>query len=188
MRCELSVVSAPQKILAFWLLPAVEEKEFFASLLRGLAQRFDAPVFEPHVTLLGAEVDPFSALHVLKEVCASSAAIELTIAGIEWSSQYTKTLYVQFHPSPAASALSDAVRETLGCTAGYQFNPHLSLLYQELPEKTAREAAAGIRLPFANVKFDAVSVIATPVPIETRADVEAWQTLGACRLTAGNAR
>ncbi len=181
------MVTRPRKILAFWLVPAAKEKEFFVSLIGELAQRFDAPRFEPHVTLLGAEVQPFSARHALQEVCASCGPVELTIAGIEWSEHYTKTLFVQFHPSPAASALSERLRETLGCGGGYDFDPHLSLLYRELPEATKRDTARGIRVPFARVKFDSVQLISTPVPITTRAEVEAWQTLGASQLMGGSA-
>jgi hypothetical protein len=48
---------APDEITAFWLMPAAREREFFSGVIAELAARFDAPVFEPHVTLFGGEAD-----------------------------------------------------------------------------------------------------------------------------------
>lgn len=167
-------------MLAFWLMPAGEAKQFFVSLVRELAGRFHAPLFEPHVTLQATEAQADKATsRRLREICASGMPIDLEIERIDFSPQYTKTLFVRFHPSAPASALSKALSSG---SAGYEFNPHLSLLYKELPEDVKRETAAGIRVPFPRAQFDAVKVISTPAAIATAAGVEAWQTVAECQL------
>jgi len=181
------MIAAPEKI-AFWLLPAAEMRAVLTSLVERLAKHFGAPSFEPHVTLQVAEVDEQAALGAVRNVCASAGPIELAISGIEFSPQYTKTLYLQFRQTPVAHGLSEAVREALPCTSDYQFNPHLSLLYKDLPEEAKRATAGGIHLPFSRVEFDRVKVTSTLAEISTAADVAAWQTLGECPLTGGRDR
>lgn len=60
----------------------------------------------------------------------------------------------------------------------YEFDPHLSLIYKDLPESTRATLAAATTVPSMRVTFDRLRVIRCPDRITTRADVEAWQTLG----------
>ena len=169
------------EIIAFWLMPARAERDFFAALIRKLATRFDAPTFEPHVTLFGGAVEKERALHVL-ELCCAHPRIELEVDGIRFSDQYTKTLYVQFRASTEALALSDLIKGAAKIASDYQFNPHLSLLYKEMPREQKAKLASETALPFSRVTFDSLRVISTPVPIKRREEVEAWRTLGNRRL------
>ena len=41
----------PKAIVAYWVTPAEPTRSFFASTIAELAARFDAPLFEPHVTI-----------------------------------------------------------------------------------------------------------------------------------------
>ena len=82
-------------MVAFWLSPAAGPREFFLGLIKDLAQRFQAPVFEPHVTLCGGEMPEERALEILRNLCIREP-IELEITGVEHSEKYTKTLFVQF--------------------------------------------------------------------------------------------
>ena len=45
----------PKTIVAYWLTPAEPARSFFASTIAELAARFDAPIFEPHVTIYAGE-------------------------------------------------------------------------------------------------------------------------------------
>ncbi len=45
----------PKTIVAYWLTPAEPARSFFASTIAELAARFDAPSFEPHVTIYAGE-------------------------------------------------------------------------------------------------------------------------------------
>jgi len=166
-------------MVAFWLCPASGAREFFAGLVKELAERYEAPRFEPHVTLSGDEMDESHAAEILHNLSIREA-IELQIEGIEVSDKYTKTLFVQFRSTPEVAALSAEIQKARA--ARYELNPHLSLLYKEMPGSAKDEAARAISLPFARVRFETVSAIVTPSPIRRREDVEAWRMLGSRRL------
>ena len=170
-------MSPDKETLAFWLMPSAETKPFFVSLVEELARRLNAPVFEPHVTLQGAEMDGREALALLEKIAANHSPVELQIAGIEFSEKYSKTLYVQFTPVREATAISDAFADGAGSDSGYQFDPHLSLLYKTMAEAEQEELARQITIPFAHVRCDAVKLVSVPRPVEGPEDVHAWSVL-----------
>ena len=166
----------PQKqMIAFWLSPVPESREFFMSLIKELAQRFHAPVFEPHVTLCGGDMPEERASEILRNLSIREP-IELEVTGIRYSEKYTKTLFVQFHSAPEIEALSAEIQKAAG--TDYELNPHLSLLYKDMPPAAKAEAARAITLPFERVRFESVTLVVTPLAITSAQDVEAWRTLG----------
>ena len=167
---------------AFWLMPAADAGAVFTSLVNELAQRFDAPVFDAHVTLQGAALEEQRAIELLNTVAATNGPLELQVAGVEFSEKYTKTLYVQFRPSEQAAELSNAIARAVGDN-GYQFDPHLSLLYKTLPEGVNSELARETKIPLEQVSFHAVQLVSIPRAIERAEDVRAWRTIAERRLT-----
>ena len=172
---------APDEIVSFWLMPAAREREFFAGVIAELAARFDAPDFEPHVTLFGGKADEQRALAALEEI-QHSRPLEMEIDRVAYSEVFTKTLFVQFHSTPEAAALSDLVRNAAGLTLDYEFNPHVSLLYSDLPEAEKESLARTLAIPFERVSFDRVQVISTRDPITSRKAIDEWRVLGGCEL------
>lgn len=162
-------------MMAFWLMPAPSEREFFRSVVHQLAGEYDAPVFEPHLTLAAGDFDEERALHCLGEI--SIAPIALQVHAIRFSDAFTKTVFVQFYPLTAASELSARILQRTGNKGGYQFDPHLSLIYKALPDEQKKTIAAAVHIPFTEVKFDSVRVITGPSHTSSAADVEAWRTI-----------
>ena len=165
-------------------MPSADAKPFFASVIGELAERLEAPAFEPHVTLQGGKLDEQAAIALLERVAACTAPLRLQIAGIEYSEKFTKTLYVQFKASAEASAISAEFASGMGSDGGYEFDPHLSLLYKDMPERDKERLARELTFPFDNVSFDGVKLVSVPASIKTPEDVRAWRTLGERRLAA----
>ncbi len=162
---------------AFWLEPASDEKTFLASLVRDLARRFDAPIFEPHLTLCGGALwDEQDALQVVRKLALRST-YELELDCIDVSERFTKTLFLRFRCSDKVNQLRQAIGETLHLPTESEFDPHLSLLYKEMEMAEKKELAGTITIPFQRISFAGLTLIAHPVEITTRADVEAWRTL-----------
>lgn len=166
-------------MVAFWLTPAAGAREFFESVISQLGQHYDAPRFEPHVTLCGGDLAPERALEILRNLSIREA-IELEVEGIEFTDKYTKTLFVQFKATPHIEALSNELKKA--AESDYQLNPHLSLLYKEMPNERKAEAAHSISQPFTTVKFELIKAIVTPSPITSAADIAVWRTLASRRL------
>lgn len=167
-------------MIAFWLMPAAQEAAFFEELVRRLAREHDAPLFEPHVTVHACEIAAAGAIQVLRDV-ALPEACELQVEGIDHTDTYTKTLFVQFRSTPKLQELSNSFRAG-SKVSNYEMNPHLSLLYKQLPRDVRAHLASSITVPFKTARFDRLQVITGPNPTNRSSDVESWQVLAARQL------
>jgi len=176
-------MKACEQIIAYWLCPAEPARGHLASLIRDLSRRFDAPVFEPHVTVYVTEAANEKPEVVLEQVMKSRGQYALSIRGLDFSEKFTKTLFVQFAPDPALAELSADLRRASVSPGDYELNPHVSLIYKEMDEETRRRLAASITLPFEEVTFDTVKAILSPAEVKSRKEVEAWRVVAERKLT-----
>jgi 2'-5' RNA ligase len=167
------------EILTYWLVPAEPALSYFRSLIRELAERFDGPVFGPHVTLYTTNSDKENPAAVLQRTVAKCNTHRLSIAGIDFSDEFTKTLFVQFRPDAALTALSNNLRSASMDQSEFQLNPHLSLIYKTMSTAPKQEIVNFLSLPFDQVSFDSAKAVISPARIESRADVEAWKVVAA---------
>jgi len=157
--------------IVYWLVPAEPYRELFCEIIRILAKQFDAPRFEPHLTLFATSHSPQTAKKVLRQIKARP--IRLKIRKIAYSPKFTNTLFVQLAPMKSLDRL---VVDLAGARKSVR-DPHLSLIYKKIPARTKKELASTIRLPFRSVVFDSVKAVRCPFPTTTRADVEAWRVI-----------
>ena len=164
----------PQKsVIVYWLVPAKAERELFRALIRILARQFDAPVFEPHLTLCFSR-DAQSPKELLRRI--SAPAVRLQVRNVANSSKFTKTLFVRLKPKPAVNKLARAI----GGDAPR--DPHVSLIYKKLPARIKKQLAATIRLPFRSVSFDAIKAVRCISPTTTARDLQSWRVVAMKRL------
>lgn len=170
-------------MIAFWLRPAAREAEALQQIIHALAERHDAPFFQPHVTLNAGHMTEARALEILR-ASAARAPIRFAVDRLDYSDEFTKTLFVQFAETTEGRALSDALARAMG-GSDYSFDPHLSLIYQKMRRAEKEALSKSVRLPFSEVTCDALVAVACPRTIETRADVEAWRVIGEEPLALG---
>jgi hypothetical protein len=174
---------AANEILTYWLIPAEPARSHFRSLIQDLARRFDAPVFEPHVTLYVTEPGNENPADALKETLRHIKPPSLSITAINYSDEFTKTLFVEFRPEESLSRLNGKLRAGSLSQLEYQLNPHLSLIYKTMTPGTKMQLANSLRLPFDDVRFDSAKAVISPAKIESRADVESWRVVAEERFT-----
>ena len=164
-------------VIAYWLIPAEPAHSFFQGAINDLARRYDAPVFEPHVTIhVGANhID--AAERALSKAARECQSITVKALGIDHSDEFIKTLFVQFAPNRKLQRLNAIVRTAAQDSSHYQLNPHLSLLYKNMPAAPRGELARSIKVPFSEVTFDALQAVRCISPTQSRADVEAWKVV-----------
>ena len=177
------IVRGPKAIVAFWLIPAEPTRSFFASTIAELAARFDAPLFEPHVTIYATRNGEDIPAEVLSRALTDCNPFRLLVRNIQYSDEFTKTVFVQFEPSLPLSSLSRALQETSAWPDAHQLNPHLSLIYKEMKPSERIELAESVRLPFTETLFDLAKAVICPARIESRQDVEAWRVAAVQGLT-----
>lgn len=164
-------------------MPAEPARSHVGSLIRDLALRFDAPLFEPHVTLYVTQAAKENPAAVLQSVLADFKPLRLFVSGLDCSDKFTKTLYVQFRPDPAVQRLSEKLKAGSVCQREYELNPHLSLLYKTMAVGAKREIMNSLHLGFTEVQFDSVKAVVSPATIESREDVESWRIVATQSLT-----
>jgi hypothetical protein len=161
--------------IAYWLIPTKPERELFAELIRILAQQLDAPQFEPHLTILVTAKDRPSPTIVLEQIKAKP--IRPRVREIDFSSKFTKTLFVRFKLTKSLEKLVvDLARATKSHATSVR-DPHLSLVYGKLPVTAKKELASTIKLPFSRVTFDSIKAVHCTLPVRGRTDVEAWRVI-----------
>jgi len=171
------------EILTYWLIPAEPARSYFGALIRDLALRFDAPVFEPHVTLYVTQAANENPAAVLQCALADFRPLRLSVARLDCSDEFTKTLYLQFQPDAAVQKLSEKLRAASASQREYELNPHLSLIYKMMAPEAKREIMNSLHLAFTEVDFDLVKAVISPAKIESREDVESWRIVAAQPLT-----
>jgi 2'-5' RNA ligase len=172
-----------EQMMTYWLCPAEPRRRGLAAIIRDLAARFEAPVFEPHVTLCVTSANRENPNKVLMDVMSQRHEYRLAIRGLDYSDKFTKTLFLQFAPDPDLARLSQDLKRASASPTDYELNPHLSLLYKDMDQETKRGLAASIALPFTDVIFDRVKAVIAPATISSPKDVEAWRVVAERRLT-----
>jgi hypothetical protein len=168
---------ATNEILTYWLIPAEPARSYLNSLISELAGRFGAPIFEPHVTLYVTEPGNENPAGVLRETFRNIGPPRVSITAVNYSDEFTKTLFVEFRPDELLARLSEKLRAGSASQREYQLNPHLSLIYKTMSPATKAEIVNTLRLPFADVRFDSAKAVISPASIRSRADVEAWRAV-----------
>jgi 2'-5' RNA ligase len=158
-------------------MPAKPARKFFQGLIEELARRYDAPVFEPHVTVHVGEDHADAAEKALSRGLREWQRINLKQLGVDHSDEFIKTLFVRFAPDKKLQRLNAIIRAAAQDPVRYQLKPHLSLLYKNIPVATRRALADSITVPFSEVTFDGLRAVRCISPTQSRPDVEAWQVM-----------
>jgi len=170
-------------VIAYWIIPIEPTRSFFQSLINDLAQRYDAPRFEPHVTIhVGASCTD-AVDGVLSKAARGCERIVLHALEVSGSSHFIKTLFVQFALNTQSQQLNQSIRNAAQNSSDYQLNPHLSLLYKRMSIRDRHLLTYSIEVPFREVTFDSLKAVRCISPTKSRADVEAWRVVATEKLS-----
>jgi 2'-5' RNA ligase len=164
-----------QILIAYWLIPSEPAHSYFQSLINQLARRYDAAVFEPHVTVHVGVNCADAVDEVLSNAAQGCERIVLRTLEVNHSSEFIKTLFVQFALITQLQQLNQSIRAEAQDSSDYQLNPHMSLLYHGMSIQERRALARSIDIPFSEVTFDSLKAVRCISPTRSRADVEAWR-------------
>ncbi len=167
---------------AYWLIPAEPARSFFEKTIIDLARRYNAPVFEPHMTIhVGS--DRVEADEVIAKTVSGCRLVQAKVLKVCQSGEFIKTLFVQFAPDRELQELNKLIRDAAQDSSDYQLKPHLSLLYKKMSILPRRQLAHSITLPFSEVTFESIRAVRCISPTRNRADVEAWRVVAARTLS-----
>ena len=96
------------------------------------------PDFQPHITLATvARSTPLDA--VIASIPRHQPVIPVKFETLKTSDNYFRSVLVSIQPSPALSALHEAIHTSLGVTPNTVMFPHMSLYYIDNSEAEERE-------------------------------------------------
>jgi len=164
--------------VSFWLIPSEEDREFFQEIIDTLSQEYDAPAFTPHVTIYSGEYTPDeSTAELIEKATQEVQGFSLKVDKLLYTEEFTKTLFVQFHPNVILSRISETLGRRAKKPSNFELNPHLSLIYQHLSEEIKKKLMTSISLPKSEVFFNEVRAISTSEKVQGREDVESWKVI-----------
>ena len=166
-----------QIVIAHWLIPAEPAHCFFQDLINYLARRYDAPVFEPHVTIYVGANSTDALETALSKAAQDCKPIVLQAIEVSHSDEFIKTLFVEFGLNTKLLQLNQVIRSAGQGSSDYDLKPHLSLLYKRMSAPTRRQLAHSIEVPFSQVVFDSLKAVRCVSPTQSRADVELWRVV-----------
>ena len=174
-------------VFSYWLVPAEPLRTEMLALMKQLAKRFSAVEFGPHVTIYsGPSTHREAASNVA--LCAKEfKPITLSPQSLQVSQALTKTFFIQLEPSAGLQAMHDFIKQHSNAASSYVFNPHISLLYHELPQAVLDQLARNTAIPVGPYRFDTLQVIASEVPTKTVDDIRRWSYHQRVRLGEGTA-
>jgi hypothetical protein len=163
--------------ISYWLIPAEPERTLFGKIIDRLADRFDAPKFEPHVTLYsGPGIQTAHVERLLAQASAGISEVILRSSGIGYSAEFTRTLFVRYALDETAAKLSNSLKELSPDPEVYRFEPHLSLIYSHLPTDLKELLAHQTEIP-PLTRFKAIQAVMTGPVTRTNRDVETWRVI-----------
>ncbi|MBG29332.1 MAG: hypothetical protein CMI31_04935 [Opitutae bacterium] len=164
--------------LSYWLIPTVEHCSVLQTVINKLASRFDVSPFPPHLTIfagpLAAEDEP---LLLLESLPPDLVPQELEVNQVEVSDRFTMTLFLRCQNESKLVSLHEYVRAN-SPSSNYCLDPHLSLLYADIPLATKESLADEFESPLKKIQFDRIRAVSHLSPVQTQEDIDNFQDIG----------
>lgn len=123
-----------------WLVPTGDSFNKFRSLIEKLAKKYRAPVFKPHVTLLGEITRPEEeCIRLTRQLVSGQKPLEIEMGQVDYQDFYFRTLFVKAKKTKPLLALRTLAKEVFQMDDTLPYMPHLSILYGTFPESLKKE-------------------------------------------------
>ena len=123
-------------MVSIWLIPAFEDVQYLQAIINNLAATYQAPVFSPHCTLYSPTDLPAARVKkILERSVKNMKSFYVKKATISHTENIWKTIFIELIKSPELAQLQQAVIHQFPNGQPYEFLPHISLLYKEIPDK-----------------------------------------------------
>lgn len=116
-----------------WLMPKGDVYTKYDKLIKGLAKEFNAPVFKPHLTLLGdIELPEEDVIKRTEKLVSGQKPFQINLDEIGYEDYHFRALFVKAVISPQLQNLHNKAKQIFKMEIP-AFMAHLSLLYGNFP-------------------------------------------------------
>ncbi len=143
---------------SLWLKPSGNIYHKLAKIIKNFSDEYSAPLFEPHVTLIGGLINREDKIveRILKLINLIEP-IKVNLKEIGYLNEYYRCLFLKAEETPSLMDANLKAREIFGCIDDTKFLPHLSLLYGNFDSKLKEEILKSLGDYF-DIEFQAKSI------------------------------
>lgn len=182
--------------VSYWLLPGPKARvrldQLSALACEGIPLGLGASTLPPHITLYSHPLDAVQPnsqeqmIDRLQQLAVGHHPVLLYPKAIEAMQIFTQSLVLRFNSEALADLHPWFLQLCLSSPnkLDYKLDPHLSLLYSQVPFEFRREYAKGLVLSTDPLLFESVSAVTHPLKIKSPADIAACTTLHECSLVS----
>lgn len=124
---------------SLWLMPLGQVYDELSRTISELSKEYAAPVFQPHVTLLGDLIGDEKEITLQAQQLASRIRpFQVTLTTVDYLDTYFRCLFLRAEESPALVEANRVARNIFHREQDDKFMPHLSLLYGNFEVETKK--------------------------------------------------
>ena len=154
------VPSSAHMKYSIWIIPPEPIFGQIKKVIDELSKKYEGPLFEPHMTLLGGIDNDISEIERnIKLLPSNGEKLELTLGPVSFSTTYFQSVLVRVNSTAKLMKLNMDTKEILGLENNV-FMPHISLLYGNHDMSIREEIASKIHFP--KISFAVNEFIITP--------------------------
>ena len=121
-------------MISIWLTPAKEDSAYLQEIVNELASEYQAPVFSPHCTLYSpTDLEANELDKILEKAGGKVSSLYVTMDKLDHTTNIWKTVFIELEKSLELSNLQHSLVSLIPDPKPYEFLPHISLIYKEIP-------------------------------------------------------
>lgn len=138
---------------SLWLIPAGNVYKKLFNIINYLVKRYNSPIFEPHVTLLGGISGPEEkVLKKTEKLAFLIKPFKVKLTKISSEQYYLRALFVKAKGTSELLRANEMARKIFRVKSEQKYMPHLSLMYGSFPkpnkQKMIKEINEDLALQF----------------------------------------
>jgi len=158
-------------LISIWLIPAPEDAQYIQVIIDKLSTNYQAPVFSPHCTLYSPIDLPIEELKkILERSAKNMESFYVKKTTISYTEDIWKTIFIELLRSSELEQLQQTVIRQFHLEHPYEFSPHISLLYKEIPDNKKENIIRNLQLKN-SFKMDKIAAV------RTGPNVDNWETV-----------
>ena len=130
---------------AIWLTFSKNDREYLKKIIDTISENYQAPKFEPHITVYGLVDSEESFLDkIVQKMALNCNSFLVTRSEILQSDELWKTVYIELKMNNQLELINNNLRKYLKKISKYEFNSHISLIYKILSIKEKVKIISGL--------------------------------------------
>jgi 2'-5' RNA ligase len=161
---------------SLWIMPSGEVYAELNNIILGLSQRYNSPLFKPHITLTGGLFGDEKDLIEKTRNLANNVKpfdVKLNTLGLKCVDEYFKSLFIKVKETNQIMDANKKAREIFNYGPNTKYMPHMSLIYgnfsNELKNEIISDVGKDLNLEF---KVDEISLYSI------KGKVKDWHDIG----------